>query len=246
MNVVINCNDIHYQYVDPYPAHASWLSATVQLLRKELAEDQSEKRLLNLKFEILKATNDRFVEHWEMSAVPKQNLDMLAVCLGRFTAFSKGSGEAKRALDTRPKNPIPVVPEVVMKTHGSHVESYQEYDGGNLVDAAEWNTDPVSRTGSTTSCAPGSKEIDTSLAAPSEPNYHDLSRFWQCQKPLDLSIASWQEPTVTPWPDGGLQQSEAINMSSDPLDRFTFSTDTETSGGLSSYLEEIFSVPFVG
>lgn len=94
LNIVSSSSESHYQHVNPYIAHAFWLAATVQLLHQELIKDENEKMVIQSQFEVLKATNDQFVRYWEMSAVPKRNLDELATRLKEFTAASK----------VRPKN----------------------------------------------------------------------------------------------------------------------------------------------
>lgn len=95
-NVVTNCHTSHHQYVNPYITHASWLAATVQLLHEELSEDESQKKLARSKFEILKATNDRFIQFWEMSTVAKHNLDDLDTRLKQFCAASKDASARMR------------------------------------------------------------------------------------------------------------------------------------------------------
>ncbi|OQV05611.1 Fungal specific transcription factor domain-containing protein [Cladophialophora immunda] len=113
LNIVVNCHESHYQYVNPYVVSASWLAATTHLLLRELTEDESEKNVIWAKFEVLKATNDRFIQHWEMSTVPKQNLDALAERLKLFRAHSESvtqcreetaAGSSTRT-QARPKSP---------------------------------------------------------------------------------------------------------------------------------------------
>ncbi len=99
LNIVANCHEKHYQYVNPYVASASWLAATTNLLLQELSEDQSEKSMIRARFEVLKATNDRFIQYWDMSTVPKQNLDTLANKLKQFTAHPENV--AKRRDENR-------------------------------------------------------------------------------------------------------------------------------------------------
>ncbi|KAJ9633596.1 hypothetical protein H2204_006802 [Knufia peltigerae] len=96
INIVVNCHESHYQYVNPYTACASWLAATAFLLIEDLAEDDSEKPVIRAKFELLKATVDRFIQHWEMSIVPKQNLDALAERLQQFAASSNSKAKERR------------------------------------------------------------------------------------------------------------------------------------------------------
>lgn len=108
LNIVSSSSESHYQHVNPYIAHAFWLAATVQLLHQELIKDENEKMVIQSQFEVLKATNDQFVRYWEMSAVPKQNLDELATRLKEFTAASKVRPKNKNmAADQRksPRNP---------------------------------------------------------------------------------------------------------------------------------------------
>lgn len=105
INIVANCHESHYHYVNPYTACASWLAATTFLLVEDLTEDKSEKPVFRAKFELLKATLDRFIHHWEMSTVPKQNLDALAERLQRFAASSHPRAVERReeaSSQTRP------------------------------------------------------------------------------------------------------------------------------------------------
>ena len=61
LNIFLTCHESHFQYVHPYIAQSAWASATVQLLRGEMAENGFEQRVIRSKFEILKAISDRFV-----------------------------------------------------------------------------------------------------------------------------------------------------------------------------------------
>ncbi|OAP62333.1 hypothetical protein AYL99_04536 [Fonsecaea erecta] len=95
LNVMLNCSELHYQYLNPCIAHASWLAATVKLLQQELTDDESERRLIRSQFEILKVINTRFIQYWEMPSVLRQNLDQLAMRLKQFTARSSGVAEGE-------------------------------------------------------------------------------------------------------------------------------------------------------
>ena len=105
LNIVSSSSESHYQLVNPYIAHAFWLAATVQLLHQELIKDENEKMVIQSQFEVLKATHDQFVRYWEMSAVPKQNLDELATRLKEFTAASKVRPKNKHMAADRHKSP---------------------------------------------------------------------------------------------------------------------------------------------
>ncbi|KAK5046901.1 hypothetical protein LTR84_007255 [Exophiala bonariae] len=89
LNLIVSCNESHYRYVNPYVTQVSWLGATVQLLQLQLTGDESKKKVIRSKFEIFKATNEKFMQHWNMSRIPKENLETLESRLNQFTAASQ-------------------------------------------------------------------------------------------------------------------------------------------------------------
>lgn len=105
-----HCEETSYRNVHPYVVHATWLAATVQLLREELTEDVGERKLIQSKFVVLKAINDRLINHWEMSTVPKKNLDLLAVQLKALTALAKGRYEGDKTPNQKTRGFVYVDP----------------------------------------------------------------------------------------------------------------------------------------
>ncbi|KIX96008.1 uncharacterized protein Z520_08263 [Fonsecaea multimorphosa CBS 102226] len=96
LNVMLNCSELHYQYLNPCIAHASWLAAIVKLLQLELTGNESESRMIRSQFEILKVINTRFTQYWDMSSMPTQNLDGLATQLKQFTPIPHAVAEGER------------------------------------------------------------------------------------------------------------------------------------------------------
>ncbi|KIV91605.1 hypothetical protein PV10_06123 [Exophiala mesophila] len=89
LNVHANCHDSYYKYITPYVAAVTWGAATVQLLRHELEEDESQKMVIRSKFEVLRATHNQFIQYWGMSRVPRQSLDTLEQRLAQFAVASR-------------------------------------------------------------------------------------------------------------------------------------------------------------
>ena len=89
LNVHANCHDSYYKYITPYVAAVTWGAATVQLLRHELEEDESQKMVIRSKFEVLRATHNQFIQYWGMSQVPRQSLDTLEQRLAQFAVASR-------------------------------------------------------------------------------------------------------------------------------------------------------------
>lgn len=100
-----HCHGSSHSNVHPNVVHASWLAATVQLLREELTDKSVEKSLIRSNFAILKAIHSRLILRWEMSIVPKQNLDLLASRLKALSALSKRRAEQKTQRATQENAP---------------------------------------------------------------------------------------------------------------------------------------------
>ncbi|KIX08690.1 uncharacterized protein Z518_03347 [Rhinocladiella mackenziei CBS 650.93] len=278
LNIVLNCSEIHYQYVNPCIAHASWLAATVQLLQQELTEDESEKRLIQSQFEVLKATNNRFVQHWEMSTVPSQNLDALAMRLKQFTAVSRSLVDRENTPKSRLKNPSPGTDD---KTSGPYVDELWQ-SKGNPGEKTRLDFDQMFSTG----FAPSSSIVSKSSNQPGQstnpnpppptprpapdplppeatflqhqeppcvtrPGLGDQQLSLYCQNPIfpdptaTTGSVAWLDTTATSWStDQKGQVTMSSSLDSDPQGLFSFNTEIE--GELSSYLDGIFSGPFIG
>jgi hypothetical protein len=119
LNLIVNSHASHYRYVNPYVTQVSWLGATVRLLQQELVDDQAQKRLIRSKFEIFKATNEKFMHHWNMSSTPKRNLETLALRLEQFGAASRLLMSSDRMSTARMNNP-PFSPQTATNTDRHH------------------------------------------------------------------------------------------------------------------------------
>ena len=65
-----------------------WLTAAVQLVRLEMTSEPSEKELVASNYEILNMVHNQFVLRWNISAIPRENLFMLANRLRNAVAYS--------------------------------------------------------------------------------------------------------------------------------------------------------------
>lgn len=275
-NIVINCNESHYEHVNPYVAHAPWVAATVQLLRQELTEDESEKKLINSKFEILKAIHERFINHWDMSTVPKQNLDDLAVRLKRFTAVSRGLTQEERTANTRTRNPAPLAhPARNDKVPVVHGDKCWQPKDGNEGENMQWNSNLMHGIDSP---SPGPGSISNSVGQSTGQNLPQTQYPYQprlvteiippeatLQQAYPAAPTGLEDPNLALFCDGQKPPDQVMRPSSG-LDHYSwddvgcaqgqvptvgsgqdwFSTYAEATGELSEYLDEVFSGSFIG
>lgn len=251
LNLVVNSHQSHHRYVNPYITQVSWLAATVQLLRQELVEDETEKRLISSSFEIFKATNEKFMQYWNMSTTPLQNLETLELRLKQFSAASQRlmSGEKMTAARIRVATPAP-----------------------RAAIPARYNSEPsvptLSRnTSQTVEIAPRSRANENSAATRENRRHQSqAAQVHQCNNPRPNSNVTASESFVPPmrslmptemFSDSGLpyqnldeniwsqslyQLPQATNVDSELLDWLSIFDSTEINEGFNDYYQ-LFSAP---
>ncbi|KAK2685466.1 hypothetical protein QWA68_015694 [Fusarium oxysporum] len=269
LNVISTSNEAHIRYVNPYLAHASWMAASVQLLRQELTIKQPERDLIRSGFEILKAVHMQFVDHWSMSTVPLQKLDALEGQLSRWIrsarqmpAQHRRTSHSNRAGD-------------VQAHHHSNTRSVHEFESSQSTRTAhrEHLSDKDPDDGTVVHDHVPSSDFDTGdrnttrvwTAGENAPN-------WGTIGPLAVADVSMQLDSV-PTQTQNLATSQAaqaasilslltpsLNSSMDPAtgsweDDYTqglpdgdasFQTEYEAIGNVSTFLDEIFSAQALG
>jgi hypothetical protein len=246
LNIVVNCHESHYKYVSPYVAHVSWLAATVPLLQQELVEDDSQKLLIRSRFEILKATLSRFIEYWEMSQVPKQNLDLLQLRLKQFSTASKCLKPRDAAADAVTQKQRPQFGEtsqggyIAQSTNSGwlsesednaapdrpgtfghhHSQPHDDRDSGNTI-LPESTLPQTSQT-----LLPDMRQDCSSLVQPS--HWHELHSQFSTAIPLrDACLDSWCET--------GLQQAQIASTDSAPSDWLSLFNNVEVNEELTDW-----------
>lgn len=250
LNIVVNCHESHYKYVSPYVAQVSWLAATVPLLQQELVEDESQKLVIRSKFEILKATVNRFVEHWEMSRVPIQNLDTLELRLRQFTAAWKGVQPKDRpaARASTKRQPKPGVPssrsDIGQSTTPNWISESEEnivlgrpegfsHDYDHRNDYIHTRNVPLPQSSLVQSCQvtlPDTRPHISSFALSGhsqEIHSHPKATF-----PLE-------DVNFDPLCEAGFQQASIAGLESDPLDWLSFFNDADINGDLTDWFSKL-------
>ena len=245
LNIFLACHETHYQYIHPYIAQSAWSSATVQLLRREMTENEFEKQVIRSKYEILKAISGRFVHYWEMSEVPKQNLDELDLRLKQFTTASQNVRHRARS---------PSVPSQSQTT--TPQETSLEWNDSLMFDTSLGRPGTLNLPSSRPIYSPSTtaavcREASTQTSSTTtrnelESNCPPIFFLGQDHDLEDPSCASFQEPesTVTPWQIDDLPQPQITNGLSEPLDWLSFFTNADLNGELSDCYEA-FSGPFL-
>ncbi|KEF60672.1 uncharacterized protein A1O9_02233 [Exophiala aquamarina CBS 119918] len=250
LNIVMNCHESHYKYVSPYVAHVSWLAATVPLLQQELVEDDSQKLVIRSRFEILKATVSRFLDYWEMSQVPKQNLDLLELRLKQFSAASKCLKPRDAAADaTADAAAQKQRPQLGERSQGGYIaqstnsdwlsESEENVAPDRPGNFGHYHNQPDDYRPSRNANLPESALSGTSQALPPDmrpegsnfmqpSHWHELHSQFNTAFPLrDASLDSWFET--------GIQQAPNASTDSDPSNWLSLFNNVEVNEELTDW-----------
>lgn len=270
LNLVVNSHRSHYRYVNPYITQVSWLAATIQLLQQELVEDEYQKRLIRSKFEIFKAINDKYMQHWDMSTTPKRNLETLELRLKQFSVASQRlmSGEKMAAARVRvaPPNPraaitarrntepfTPTLPrhssqraEIAPDSRVNKTSAAALADGRYQIQSArvQRRDDPRPTTDSTAS------ENFISLTRTPLPmqRLDDAGFTTPCQNGYELPDPTpnaglfHQNLDINGWSQNRDQLPQSINLDSELLDWLSIFDSTEMNEGFNDYFQ-LFSAP---
>jgi hypothetical protein len=82
--IITRSSGNHIHYVNPFLSSTVWLAAAVQLVYKYFGPWETNKSLMESKFEVLQLNYTQFVNHWKMSANLLRKLEGLETTLKRF------------------------------------------------------------------------------------------------------------------------------------------------------------------
>ena len=244
LNIFLLSHESHYQYIHPYIAQSAWSSATVQLLRGEITENDFDKDVIRSKFEILKAISNRLVHYWEMSRVPKRNLDELDLRLKQFTTASQNMTHRAKS------------PSIPSQSQTTDHETSVEWNANLMFDTSLERSRTLTLSASHSSHSPSTTAAicqealaqNSSLAMPNgvELGCPPVFSPNQGQNLGDRDCASFQGPefTVTPWLGGDLPPQQIASGAPEPLDWLSFFTNADLNEELSNCYEA-FSGPFL-
>lgn len=261
LNIILNCHDSHYRYVNPYVTQVSWLGATVQLLRQELTEDDSQKQLIRSKLEIFKATNEKFMQHWSMSRIPKENLETLEARLKQFTAASQRLNSMEDMVGTRMHygpRPEPAPPISGRFDTGSPTHerlSCHTFAEGLLVprtnsDTVRLKSEKRHRFIETDTGDMGRHSVESPLSIQKSPPSSQILDISDLAVPVQHSYEPSPNSTISPQNPGAILLSgsqepgpQSAHMGTEPLDWLSIFSGTDFDAGLTDYLE-MLSAPY--
>lgn len=273
LNLIVNCHESYYRYVNPYVAQVPWVAATVQLLHQELTEDEAEKQLIRSKLEIFKATNEKSIQHWNMSQIPRENLAALESRLKQFTAASHRLMSRGRIREAPANNPAQLAHASTATNRFNEEPSINKVSPrkrnrpGRSSGVLNTNTDSTKPSGGEQRHSRQSRQMEMRdadrfsaespssdprstppiqrLADPGLNNaFQHLPEQFEPPPPPPESTVSPQDMHIDIVSGTRELSSQYANIDSEPLDWLSIFSSTEIDAGLADYFD-MFSAPYL-